>query len=64
MTIEKFDKVTEKRVKEKKGRNKNSMEVERKFLTSYPATNSGLLTLFLHYCTAMGHTHTHTHTGE
>lgn len=34
------------------GREKEWMEVERKYLTSYPATNSHLMTLFLQYCTA------------
>lgn len=36
-----------------KKKQKKKMEVERTFVTSYPATNSGLVKLvFLHYCTA------------
>jgi len=35
-----------------KTKTKKRMEVERTFVTSYPATISGLLNLFLHYCTA------------
>lgn len=35
-----------------RGKDKESMEVERKIWTSYAATSSGLLTSTLHYCTA------------
>lgn len=47
-----YDEITEERQEMEKGKEKQSMEVERKILTSCAATKSGLLTLILHYCTA------------